>query len=214
MKWILYVVIFIFAQAALFILEIIGGMFGELVPLFRTFLFFGVGMTYSEESGHTSYIKRILIFVLSYSIIYVSPYLFEYCYFPLQIRNHVKKTEQRIISYKDASMLLNDHFKSRTGSIGFIGFFKYKMAQPISTEAVGEYIANQVENIEDSAGLITAIINIVLNIVPLVIYKFFTTILHLKISGGWITFIYWYIFYILIILVFLRLTKTKKELCC
>ena len=49
------------------------------------------------------------------------------------------------------------------------------MAQPISTESIGEYIGSQIEDIEELSDFLNAIVNIVLNIIPFLTYKLLTT---------------------------------------
>ncbi|MGL4501681.1 MAG: hypothetical protein ACRCU2_21610 [Planktothrix sp.] len=186
----IYLIVAQFIFYLVFYIPFIGSFLSGFVPLARLVMYIAMGIEFKEILDYKSLGQKIekfkiVLLALCFSIVFTSSYFAEYLHYPYKIAHRLDTSPAKI------SREFESYLKRQTGSSGFIGFMKFRFEQPVRLS--GDQIESVGSDVEDLDSFITAIINLILLIFPLILFFILNHLLGLPLGGGLIYFIFWYV---------------------
>lgn len=110
------------------------------------------------------------------------------------MKKQLSDESHTIVTYNESAEALRARLLKETGGTGILAFSIYSERLPLNATSYKEFIKSELEDIDDFLPLLTAIINITLQSIPMLFKWILCDKLGLIREAGWVGLVFWYIF--------------------
>jgi hypothetical protein len=179
------------------IIPYVGVVFQWLGPILAFFIFFAIGQHAGEKAKRLTPARRALL--LGYALVvctftFAAPYVAGYYTYPVKVARTVAAEKHVDLTYEQASNDVKALLREETGSDGVIGYAIYSERLQLAARSYGEYVGSQFEDIDDLGGLISAVLNIILHTIPMLLKWALCNKLGFVGEAGLVGLGFWYLF--------------------
>ncbi len=175
----------------------VGPFFQEIRPIISFFVFISIGSGAGENAIYYDGIQKWLFvgfFLVVCSLAFISPIMTDYYALPIQVTRFAKANQQVEVTYQQALGIVKDMLRQETGSDGVLSYAIYTERIQLTDGDFSAYSSSQFEDIDDAEGILSAILNIVIHAVPILLTWVFYDILGWVSDAGLVGLTFWYVF--------------------
>ena len=180
----------------------VGVLIQFLLPFVVFFVYFFIGVYGGERaSNETEPAKKRLLLGYTFLICtmtFASPFIIGYYTYPVKVVQNISAVNHKSVTYTQASEIIKNELNDKIGYSGMIAFAIYTERLQLTSDNFGEYCGQQFEDVDDLGGIISAVINIILHAIPMLLKWLLCTKLGFVSEAGFVVLTFWYLFSMLL----------------
>ena len=150
----------------------VGGFISEIQSILAFVVFYFIGDHAGGKAQGVTGGRRagIIIYALvACTLTFATPYAAGYYTRPVIFARSIAAEKHVTVTYEEASNLIKALLRQETGSDGVIASAIYGERVQLSAHSLGQYISGQFDDLDDLEGIVSAVVNIVLHTIPMLL---------------------------------------------